>query len=89
MVRNKKAVAAAVVAVLLVGFFAGSITSRDRQIVPTPLKDRSKMKFIGRAARTVLWFMMFGDNGGSEQKTYVHRHPERDSKDFISHSEGW
>lgn len=88
--RNKKALIAAVVGILLVGFFAGTIANRQQTIIPSPLKDRSKLKFIGRAARTVLWFMLLGEAEQEEASVYVHRHDVAgDGNLTVSHSEGW
>ena len=88
--RNKKALIAAVVGILLVGFFAGTIANRQQKIIPSPLKDRSKLKFIGRAARTVLWFMLLGEAKQEEASVYVHRHDVAGDENLtVLHSEGW
>jgi hypothetical protein len=82
-----KYIIAAAVAVLAVGYWAGSAAQNDT-IIPHPIQKRSRLKTVARIARTALWFLTFADAGQTEGRAYVHNHnPETENS--VDHYEGW
>lgn len=80
---------AASIGILAVGFYVGSVSSNER-VLPTPIKNRSRIRWIGTAAKTALWFLMFVEEKPQpkEPTIYVHRH-EPDDQTTVNHYRGW
>lgn len=80
---------AAGIGILAVGFYVGSVNS-DQGVLPTPIKNRNRIKWIGTAAKTALWFLMFVEDRpqSKEPAVYVHRHEPGDET-TVNHYQGW
>jgi hypothetical protein len=82
---DKQKYAAVVVVALLVGWWAGAAGSRDRQ----PLEDRPVLRWIARAAKSLLWVAVFVEEPPHETHAEIRSHIGADGYVQIDHGRGW
>ena len=84
MTDRHRMVAMVVIAVA-VGWYAGSGASRD----PKPLEDRPVLRWIARAAKSLLWVAVFVEEPPAEQHAEIRSHIGSDGNVAVDHGRGW
>jgi hypothetical protein len=77
-----------IIAAFAIGFYASSCSSSQ----PTPATERPVLRWIARAAKSLLWVALVAEKPPAEQPDHrLYQSPEigADGYQIVDHSRGW